>query len=48
MNTVIVEDEALDRFLESIDVDEGNNKDGIRAMCEFKYSFDIDLHLLLR
>ena len=39
MDAVVVEDEALYCLLESIDVDEWDDEDAIRAMCEFQYSY---------
>jgi len=35
MHTIIVEHEVLDGFLEAVDVDEGEQEDGVGAVGEF-------------
>lgn len=37
MDAVVVEDEALEGLLQSVDVHQRDHEDGIRAMCKFEY-----------
>lgn len=41
MNTEVVEDEMLQCFLDSINVNERQDEDGVGAVCKFSYSFEI-------
>jgi len=39
VDTVLVQHEALQRFLQPIDIDKRYDKDGTGAMCKFEYSW---------
>lgn len=43
VNAVMIENETLDCFLQTIDIDERDDEDGAGAMCKFKDSWMISI-----